>query len=91
MDSLHFIVVKVGRDPPPDGNQASVFNFQVTPLFLYGGILLPLAIGAVVVGVPLTCHTPERGHFSPVFEVCSFFIDQNPFISGFYKPSTPNA
>lgn len=28
--------------------------------------MLPLAIGAVVVGVPTTAHTPLSGHFSPV-------------------------
>lgn len=39
---------------------------QVTALPLYGGILLPLEIGAVVVGVPTTFQTPLSGHFSPV-------------------------
>lgn len=41
-------------------------SFHVTALPLYGGIVLPLAIGAVVEGVPTTCHTPLSGHFCPV-------------------------
>src|SRR6266542_5604884 len=41
-------------------------SFQVTALPSYGGITLCFAIGAVVVGVPTTCHTPLSGQRSPV-------------------------
>ncbi|WP_225402740.1 hypothetical protein, partial [Escherichia coli] len=43
--------------------QAYWVNFQVTAFPLYGGITLPLAIGAVVEGVPTTFQTPLSGHF----------------------------
>ncbi|EEW42954.1 hypothetical protein HMPREF0484_0972 [Klebsiella pneumoniae subsp. rhinoscleromatis ATCC 13884] len=38
-------------------------NFQVTPFPLYGGIILPLVIGAVVEGVPATFQIPLSEHF----------------------------
>lgn len=41
----------------------------MTALFLYGGMTLVLAMGAVVVGTVVTCQTPLSGHFSPVFAV----------------------
>ena len=46
--------------------QACCVSFQVTALSLYGGMTLPLAMGAVVVGVPTTFQTPLSGHFGPV-------------------------
>lgn len=46
--------------------QAYWINFQLTAKPLYGGILLPIAIGAVVDGVPTTSQTPLSGQFSPV-------------------------
>ncbi|HDV7313016.1 TPA: hypothetical protein RKK61_004721 [Enterobacter hormaechei] len=46
--------------------QACWVNFQVTPFPPYGGITLPLAIGAVVEGVPTTFQIPLSGHFCPV-------------------------
>ncbi|HJS13418.1 MAG TPA: hypothetical protein VJ811_19330 [Sphingopyxis sp.] len=39
---------------------------QTTALPAYGGIRLPLAIGAVVEGVPSTFQTPLSGQVSPV-------------------------
>lgn len=39
---------------------------QVTARPPYGGMRLPLEIGAVVVGFPSTFHTPLSGHVSPV-------------------------
>jgi hypothetical protein len=51
-------------------------SFQVTALSLYGGIVLPSAIAAVVEGVPTTSQTPVSGHFSPVLAVVpSGFFD----------------
>jgi len=50
-------------------NQAYWISFQVTALRSNGGIVFPLAIGAVVVGYPTTCQTPLSGHFSPVLAV----------------------
>lgn len=44
-------------------------NFHVTALPEYGGIVFPLAIGAVVEGVPTTSQTPLSGQLSPVFAV----------------------
>jgi hypothetical protein len=41
-------------------------SFQVTAAPLYGGIRLPLAMGAVVDGVDIACHTPDSGQISPV-------------------------
>ena len=38
----------------------------MTDLPSYGGIRLPSAIGAVVLGVPTTSQTPDSGHRSPV-------------------------
>lgn len=49
--------------------QAFWMSFQVTALSLYGGMVFPLAIGAVVLGVPTTSQTPLSGHFSPVLAV----------------------
>lgn len=46
--------------------QACWVNFQVTPFPPYGGITLPLAMGAVVEGVPTTFQIPLSGHFCPV-------------------------
>ena len=48
---------------------AFCISFHVTALSEYGGIVFPLAIGAVVEGVPTTSQTPLSGHFSPVFAV----------------------
>lgn len=48
---------------------AYLISFQVTALPLYGGILFPSAIGAVVVGLPTTSQTPLSGQFSPVLAV----------------------
>lgn len=39
---------------------------QVTAFPEYGGMVFCFAIGAVVLGVPTTVHTPLSGHFSPV-------------------------
>ena len=42
--------------------------------------MLPLAMGAVVVGVPTAFHTPLSGHFWPVFAIVPigfFIINQN--------------
>lgn len=36
---------------------------------MYGGKVFPLAIGAVVVGVPTTFQIPLSGDFSPVLRV----------------------
>ena len=44
-------------------------SFQVTALPPYGGIVFPLAIGAVVEGEPITFQIPLSGHFSPVLAV----------------------
>ena len=41
-------------------------KIQVTACPLYGGIRLPLAIGAVVLGVLSARHTPLSGQISPV-------------------------
>jgi hypothetical protein len=41
-------------------------NFQVTAALRYGGIMLPFAIGAVVVGLATACQTPDSGQRSPV-------------------------
>jgi hypothetical protein len=41
-------------------------SLQVTARPRKGGIVLPLEIGAVVDGEPITCQTPLSGHFSPV-------------------------
>ncbi len=49
----------------------------MTALSLYGGIVLPSAIGAVVDGVPTTSQTPLSGHFWPVLAVVpmgDFFV-----------------
>ena len=45
--------------------QASWINIQTTALSPYGGMRLPLAIGAVP-RVPSGCQTPDSGHTSPV-------------------------
>ena len=50
----------------PVSGQAFWMSFQVTALPLYGGIRLPLAIGAVVEGVPTTSQMPLSGQISPV-------------------------
>jgi hypothetical protein len=42
---------------------------QVTALPAYGGMRLPRAIGAVVLGEPTTFQTPDSGHSSPVCAV----------------------
>ncbi len=52
-----------------DENYAYAVSFQVTAWLLYGGIVLPFAIGAVVNGVLIAVHTPLSGQFSPVFAV----------------------
>ena len=44
-------------------------SFHVTALLRYGGMRFPLAIGAVVVGVPTTAQTPLSGQISPVLRV----------------------
>lgn len=41
-------------------------SVHVTAWLRYGGIVLFFAIGAVVVGVPSTFHTPLSGQFCPV-------------------------
>jgi hypothetical protein len=48
---------------------AYCMSFQVTAAPLYGGILLPLAIGAVVEGVATAFQTPLSGQTSPVLAV----------------------
>jgi hypothetical protein len=47
-------------------DQAYLINFQVTAALRYGGIMLPFAIGAVVVGLATACQTPDSGQRSPV-------------------------
>lgn len=42
---------------------------HVTAFPWYGGMVLPLAIGAVVLGVPCTFHTPLSGQLCPVCAV----------------------
>ena len=37
---------------------------------------MPLAIGAVVVGVPLTFQIPDSGHLVPVFALCKMTASQ---------------
>jgi hypothetical protein len=49
-----------------DARHASRMSSQVTALPLYGGMTFPLAIGAVVDGVPTTFQMPLSGHRSPV-------------------------
>jgi hypothetical protein len=49
--------------------QAYLIRRQVTAWFLYGGMWLYCAIGAVVLGEPTTAHTPLSGHLSPVLAV----------------------
>lgn len=49
-----------------NGAYAYWMSRQVTARPLYGGIVLPLAIGAVVDGDPTTFHTPLSGQFCPV-------------------------
>jgi hypothetical protein len=41
-------------------------SFHVTALPPYGGIVLLIAIGAVVEGMPTTLQMPLSGHFCPV-------------------------
>jgi hypothetical protein len=41
----------------------------VTAWLLYGGIVFPLAIGAVVLGEPTTFQTPDSGQLWPVLAV----------------------
>lgn len=55
-------------------------SFQVTPLLPKGGIRLPFAIGAVVVGEPTTSQFPLSGQISPVRAVVpmGFFIALTP-------------
>ncbi|MFD2188817.1 hypothetical protein [Aquimarina celericrescens] len=50
-------------------NYAYWISFQITAFPSYGGILFPLAIGAVVVGVPTTFHIPDSGQVCPVLAV----------------------
>lgn len=45
---------------------ASRMSRQVTAARLYGGMTLPFAMGAVVLGVPTTSQTPLTGQRSPV-------------------------
>jgi hypothetical protein len=49
--------------------QAYWINAQVTAFPSYGGIRLPLAMGAVVDGLPTTRQTPLSGQTSPVLAV----------------------
>ena len=46
--------------------QACWISFHVTARALWGGIRLPLAIGAVVDGASIERHTPNSGQDSPV-------------------------
>ncbi|KIP89907.1 hypothetical protein RU09_12095 [Microbacterium sp. MEJ108Y] len=50
-------------------DQASCVSCQVTAWLLYGGIVFPLAIGAVVLGEPTTFQTPDSGQLWPVLAV----------------------
>lgn len=59
-------MMKRGADCSAPQDQASCMSCQVTAFPPYGGIRLPFAIGAVVVGEPTTFHTPLSGHVSPV-------------------------
>lgn len=52
--------------PVDDSHQASWISCQVTDWLAYGGMRFPLAMGAVVLGVPTTFHTPDSGQVSPV-------------------------
>jgi transcriptional regulator with XRE-family HTH domain len=63
----------LGMESPPSAHLVSSadayafwINFQVTDLPLYGGMVLPLAIGAVVEGMPTTSQMPLSGQDSPV-------------------------
>lgn len=57
------------RHSTPHLSQANRIRIQVTAWFRYGGIVFPIAIGAVVDGLPTTFHTPLSGHRSPVLAV----------------------
>jgi hypothetical protein len=47
-------------------DQAYRVNFHVTAALLYGGMRLPLEMGAVVDGVETAAQTPDSGQASPV-------------------------
>lgn len=59
----------------PVSGQAFWMSFQVTALPAYGGMTLPLAIGAVVEGVPTTSQTPLSGQVCPVRAVVPRAVD----------------
>lgn len=48
---------------------------QVTAFPLYGGMVLPLEMGAVVEGYPTTFHTPLSGQVWPVRAVVPSAVD----------------
>ena len=53
--------------PPDYLFPVGVFNTQCVSPFGVGGILLPIPIDRVSLGLPTGCHTPPCGQLSPVF------------------------
>ena len=65
----HWLDSRIDDQPvrqAPVVDQACWISFQVTAWLRYGGMVLPLAIGAVVDGVPITCQMPLSGQVCPV-------------------------